>query len=61
MNFLLLLPPSFGDGMGMLLPCLCLFLGFFVYIYSNGAAPCDFNPIFFGFQGMISASCSFIA
>jgi hypothetical protein len=47
--------------MGMLLPCLCLFLGFFVYIYSNGAAPCDFNPIFFGFQGMISASCSFVA
>ncbi len=51
-NFLLLLPPSFGDGMDMLLPCLCLFLGFFFYIYSNGAAPCDFNAIFFlVFQG----------
>jgi hypothetical protein len=36
------------------------FLGFFFYIYSNGAAPCDFNAIFFGSPGMISASCSLI-
>ncbi len=60
MNFLLLLSPSFGNGMGMLLPCLFFFLGFFFYIYSNGAAPCDFNAIFFGSPGMISASCSLI-
>jgi hypothetical protein len=37
------------------------FLGFSFYIYSNDAAPCDFNAIFFGFPGMISASCSLIA